>query len=251
PSVAGVLIALVGEGVCFLLNGVSYIAVIAALLAMKIVPAVHPSGGEKNILAEIKEGMIYAYNFKAIRYTLMLMALTSLLGASYAVLMPAFAHDILRGGSHTLGFLMSASGAGAMIGAIYLATLRHVRDLHKIIPRAVAVFGVGLAALSFSHSLWLSLVLLVASGFGLMAQVASTNTLLQTVVDDDKRGRVMSFFTLSFIGMAPFGSLMAGGLAGIIGVPYTLLIGGLCCTLGAFLYLRKTAHVQEALETTR
>ena len=238
PSVAGLLIAVVGEGICFLLNGLSYLAVIAALLAMKLSP-VHSESMKTNMLHDFKEGLAYTFGSQPIRSILLLLALTSFMGVPYAVLMPAFARDILHGGPHTLGFLMSATGAGALLGAVYLASRRSIIGLGKIIPITAGIFGMGLIGFSLSRILWLSLLLMFITGFGIMVQVASSNTLLQTIVDDNMRGRVMSFFAVSFMGMAPFGSLLAGSLAGMMGVANTLMMGGICCVMGATVYARK------------
>jgi MFS family permease len=238
PSVAGLLIAAVGEGICFLLNGLSYLAVIAALLAMKLSP-VHSESMKANMLHDFKEGLAYTFGSQPIRSILLLLALTSFMGVPYAVLMPAFARDILHGGPHTLGFLMSATGAGALLGAVYLASRRSIIGLGKIIPITAGIFGMGLIGFSLSRILWLSLLLMFIAGFGIMVQVASSNTLLQTIVDDNMRGRVMSFFAVSFMGMAPFGSLLAGSLAGMMGVANTLMMGGICCVIGATVYARK------------
>jgi MFS family permease len=160
----------------------------------------------------------------------------------YIVLMPVFAKDILHGGPHALGFLMGASGLGALVGAFYLATRKTVLGLGRLIAVAASIFGLGLIAFSFSRLLWLSLPLMLLTGFGQMVQMASSNTILQTIVDDDKRGRIMSFYTMAFIGMAPFGSLFAGSLASSIGAPHTLLIGGITCVMGStFFAYRLTA----------
>ena len=238
PSVAGLLIAAVGEGICFLLNGLSYLAVIAALLSMKLSP-VHSGSIKANMLHDFKEGLAYTFGSQPIRSILLLLALTSFMGVPYAVLMPAFARDILHGGPHTLGFLMSATGAGALFGAVYLASRRSIIGLGKIIPITAGIFGMGLIGFSLSRILWLSLLLMFIAGFGIMVQVASSNTLLQTIVNDNMRGRVMSFFAVSFMGMAPFGSLLAGSLAGMMGVANTLMMGGICCVMGATVYARK------------
>jgi MFS family permease len=192
-----------------------------------------------NMLHDFKEGLAYTFGSQPIRSILLLLALTSFMGVPYAVLMPAFARDILHGGPHTLGFLMSATGAGALLGAVYLASRRSIIGLGKIIPITAGIFGMGLIGFSLSRILWLSLLLMFIAGFGIMVQVASSNTLLQTIVDDNMRGRVMSFFAVSFMGMAPFGSLLAGSLAGMMGVANTLMLGGICCVIGATVYARK------------
>jgi len=243
PSIAGILIALVGEGICFLINGVSYVAVIAALLSINI-SQVTPGKMNTNILQELKEGFDYAYGFKPIRFILLLLALMSFMGLPYAVLMPAFARDILHGGSHTLGFLLSATGAGALIGAIYLASRKSVLGFERIIPLGAGIFGIALIGFSLFHIFWFSLLLLFIIGFSVMACVASSNTVLQTIVDDNKRGRVMSFFAAAFMGVAPLGSLMAGTLAGLVGITNTIMAGGVCCVVGAIYFSRKLSQLR-------
>jgi MFS family permease len=244
PSIAGMLIALVGEGICFLINGISYLAVIAALLAMKISPKTsNPS--RSRVLAGMKEGFAYAFGFAPIRAILLLLALVSLMGMPYVVLMPVFAKNTLHGGPHALGFLMGAAGLGALVGAVYLASRKTVLGLGKMILLAACIFGIGLICFSFSRVLWLSLIFMVMTGFGQMIQMASSNTILQTIVDDDKRGRVMSFFAMSFMGMTPFGSLLAGYLAGKIGAPATVSIGGIACLLGAAIFGIKLPKLRE------
>lgn len=233
PSIGGVVIAAVGEGWCFMLDGVSYIAVILSLLLMKITPRMTERLKEKNMLAEIREGWRYASGFAPIRNVLLLLALVSLVGMPYTVLMPVFANEILHGGPNTLGILMAASGVGALAGALFLAGRKSVLGLGKYIPLTAAAFGAGLVAFSFSRVLWLSLLLMVVTGLGFMVQMAASNTVLQTIVDEDKRGRVMSFYTMAFMGTAPLGSLLAGTIAERIGAPHTLMFGGLGCILGA------------------
>lgn len=235
PSIAGVLVAAVGEGVCFILNAFSYLAVIIALAAMRLAPG-KPQRARRHILHELREGVGYALGFSPIRSILLLIALVSLMGMPYSILMPVFARDILHGGPHTFGFLMAAAGCGALVSTVYLASRRNVRGLGRIIVMATILFGAGVIAFAFSRSLPLSLCILCITGFGGMALIASSNTILQTIVDDDKRGRVMSLFTMAFIGMAPFGSLIAGSLAHVIGARYTLVIGGVSCLAGGALF---------------
>ncbi len=244
PSIAGILIAAVGEGICFLLNGISYLAVIAALLAMKITPR-KPQTKKTHVLQGLKEGFSYAFRFPPIRSILLLLALISLMGMPYAVLMPIFAKEILHGGPHTLGFLMAASGIGALTGAMYLASRRSVLGLGKTIPLAASIFGVGLIVFSLSRASWLSYSLMLVTGLGMMVHMASSNTVLQTIVEDDKRGRVMSFYAMAFMGTAPFGSLLAGGLASSIGAPHTLMIGGAFCILGSLMFASKLSSLRE------
>lgn len=247
PSIAGMLIAFTGEGICFLLNGVSYLFVIASLLMMKISPRKVVSS-QKHVLTELKEGFRYTFGFAPIRYLILLLALVSLVGMPYTVLMPVFAKEILHGGSHTFGFLMGASGMGALLGAFFLASRRNAVGLDRVIPIAAATFGAGLIAFSFSRFFLLSLALMVFVGLGMMLQMASTNTILQTIVDDDKRGRVMSFYTMAFMGTAPFGSFIAGSLATKIGAPNTLVVGGIACVLGTLVFVRYLPKLQKGVK---
>jgi MFS family permease len=238
PSIAGVIIAAVGEGWCFMLDGFSYLAVIASLLLMTLPRAVVERIEEQNLFRQFRDGWNYVVRFRPIRNMLLLLALVSLIGMPYTILMPVFATEILGGGPYTLGWLMAASGVGALIGALFLAARKSVLGLGKFIPAMAGAFGAGLIAFSFSRSLWFSLLLMVVTGLGFMAQMAISNTLLQTIVDEDKRGRVMSFFTAATMGTTPFGSLLAGAMAARIGAPLTLLISGICCVAGALWFAR-------------
>jgi MFS family permease len=239
PSLAGVIIAAVGEGWCFMLDGVSYLAVIASLLLMKLPRAVVRQIEGENLFRQFREGWNYIVRFAPIRNMLLLLALVSLVGMPYTVLMPIFADKILGGGPYTFGWLMAASGVGALMGALLLAARKTVLGLGKFIPAMAGAFGAGLIAFSFSRALWLSLLLMVVTGLGFMAQMAVSNTLLQTIVEEDKRGRVMSFYTAAVMGTTPFGSLLAGAMAARIGAPHTILISGICCIVGA-LWFAKT-----------
>ncbi len=247
PAIGGVLIAAAGEGWCFFVDGVSYLAVIAALMAMDIKAKEPLRQTRASGMRQFQEGLRYSIKSKPIRSLIGLIALVSLMGVPYMVLMPVFASVILRGGPHTLGFLMTAAGAGALIGALWLASRKTVLGLGRIIPLATAVFGIGLIAFSFSRSLWPSLIFLVIAGWGFMVQMAASNTILQTIVDDDKRGRVMSLFIMAFMGAAPFGSLLAGSVSQKIGVPHTLLISGICCLAGAFWFYKQLPDIGEAI----
>lgn len=244
PSIAGVIIAAMGEGYCFLIDGFSYLAVIASLLAMRV-PVVQHKKVQKAILHELKEGWNYVTHFVPIRSILILLALISLVGMQYTVLMPIFAAKVLHGGAHTLGFLMGASGVGALVGAIFLASRKSVLGLGRIVPLAAASFGVGLIALGLSRFLWLSLVLMLFVGGAMMTQMATSNTILQTIVEDDKRGRVMSFYSMAFLGMAPFGSLLAGALANRLGAPRTVMISGSICIAGAAWFASQLRAIRE------
>jgi MFS family permease len=235
PSVAGLLIAAVGEGSCFLIDGFSYMAVIASLLAMTV-SARATGRPRQNVLSELREGWDYVRGFHPIRSILLLLTLISLVGMPYTTLMPIFAGSILHGGAHTLGFLMAAVGVGALIGAVTLAARPSVLGLGRVIPLAAGAFGAGLVAFAASRQLWLSLLLLVVTGYGFMQQMAASNTILQTITEDEKRGRVMSFYAVAFQGVAPFGSLIAGATANRIGASLTLMVGGAICVGGAVLF---------------
>ena len=205
---------------------------------------------EKNakVFDELKEGFKYAYGFMPIRFIILLLAMVSLMGMPYSVLMPVFAKEVLHGSSNTFGFLMGASGLGALSGALYLASRKNAAGLEKLIPFAASIFGVGLILLSFTRLFWLSVLMMIITGAGMMLGMASSNTVIQTVVDDNKRGRVMSFYAMAFMGTAPFGSLIAGGLAKIIGTPMTLAIGGVSCVIGAAFYFSKLPKLQKAIQ---
>jgi MFS family permease len=244
PSIAGLLIAYVGEGVCFLVNGISFFAIILALMAMRTTQKVRQQSSDA-VLHELKEGFQYAAGFAPIRYIILLVGLLSLLSMPYIVLMPVFARDILHGGSHTLGFLMGASGIGALAGALYLASRKSVIGLARLITISTCVFGCGLIAFSVSRYLPLSLCLMLVTGFGMILSMASCNTIVQTVVDEDKRGRVMSFYAIAFVGMAPFGSLIGGSLAHNIGAPLTLTLCGVSSIVGAIFFYKRLPEIRK------
>jgi MFS family permease len=232
PAIAGITIAAVGEGYCFLIDGLSYLAVIASLLAMRVEHAV-ASKAPSSMLVQMKEGWTYVSTFPPIRSVLLVFAIVSFMGVPYTVLMPVFATTILHGGPHTLGFLMGAAGVGSLFSALSLAVRKSVRGLYGVIPVVAAIFGGGLIAFSFSRSFWLSLVLMGVTGFGMMQFGAASNTVIQTIVEDDKRGRVMSYCMMAYMGANPLGSLLAGSLAPIIGAPGTVLLCGVGCIAGA------------------
>jgi MFS family permease len=238
PSIAGVVLAAAGEGICFLINAVSYIFVIVSLFAMNVELSVEKKK-ETHILREMKEGLDYTFGFPPIKSIILLLGLVSLMGSSYQVLMPVYAKDILHGDSHTYGFLMGGAGAGALLGALYLASRDAVLKLGRLIPAAAALLSTGLIALSLSSSFSLSMLLIFFTGLGMMAHAAASNTILQTIADEDKRGRVMSFYTMALMGTAPFGSLLAGWLAKMIGTPWTIFAGGAACLLGALVFYRR------------
>jgi MFS family permease len=228
PAIAGLVIAAVGEGWCFLLDGFSYFAVIASLLMMSI-KLMEIRRSASTMLEQIREGWDYVRTFRPIRSILLLFSFTSLMGYSYSVLMPVFAGEVLHGGAHTLGWLMGASGVGALTSALSLAVRKSAVGLTRMLQIATAMLGSALILFGLSHMLWLSLVLMVFVGFGLMQVASASNIIIQSLVTEDKRARVMSYYTMAFFGAAPFGSLMAGALAHQIGAPYTVMITGACC----------------------
>lgn len=234
PAIAGILIALVGEGWCFFGNAVSYIAVITGILLIKITPVIRERKG--STLANIAEGFSFVAKSAPIRGLLLLLGLVSLMGMPYAVLMPIFADKILGGGSDTLGYLMGASGAGALVAGLILASRREVFGLGRWVAIASGALGISLILFSFSNVTWLSLLLLIPVGFSMMTQMSSSNTLIQAMVPDEIRGRVMSVYSMMFMGMAPLGALLAGFLAGILGVQYTVALGGLVCIGGSLVF---------------
>ncbi len=246
PSVAGVFIAMFGEGVCFLLNAASYLGVIAALLAMRLPRASAAAAGKPR--GGFVEGLRYAAGFPPIKYLILLLAGGSLLGMPYAVLMPAYVRDILHGGPRTLGFIMASSGAGALAGALRLAMRRHPRGLEREIPWYTGLFGAGLIAFSFSENFFISAPLLALSSFGMITFFASSNTIIQTLVDDDKRGRVMALHSLAFMGMAPFGSLLSGFAASHIGTAGTMALSGGSVLLLTLLFLSRLGEITRHAE---
>jgi MFS family permease len=246
PSVAGFLIAAFGEGACFLINGLSFTAVIWSLASMDIrASAVKP---ERYKIAEgIREGFSYVAFSLPMRHILMLLSVVSIMGASYVVLMPVFARDILGGGPETLGFLMSSAGIGALGATVYLASRKTVRGLSRMVAAFASIFALSLVIFAFSRSLAASMAILALTGFGVMSHMASSNTILQTIADDDKRGRVMSFYTIAFIGTAPIGSLMAGAMASRLGASNTLVICGLACLAASAVFAARLPAIRAAI----
>ena len=244
PAIAGLLIGIVGEGICFLINGFSFLGIIVALSAMSTkIP-------EKKLRSphfgrDLVEGYAYAFGFMPIRTILLQLALISFIGMPFAVLMPVFARDILHGGPHTLGFLMGFSGIGALSGAFFLAARKTILGLGRLIALSAGIFGMAIIVFALSRLIYLSYLMLCFVGFGMIVQMAASNTILQSIVDEDKRGRVMSFFAIAGMGMAPFGSLLAGASAARIGAPITLIISGAACLLGAFRFARHLPQLRE------
>ncbi|WP_392480403.1 MFS transporter [Nostoc sp. C110] len=246
PAIGGLLIARVGTGYCFLIDGLSYIAVLAALLAMKVKPWKNVVT-DGNPLQKVKEGFVYAFSFPPIRSILLLSTLVSLMGLQNTILVPVIAEQVLKGGAESLGFLMAASGVGALTGGIYLATRQTILGIGKLIALAPAILGVGLIAFSLSRYLPLSLFTMLFVGLGTILQIAASNTFLQTIVEDDKRGRLMSLYTMSFLGMIPVGNLLGGVLASRIGAPNTLIIDGIACILGSIIFSRQLPALRQIM----
>ncbi|MGD0893735.1 MAG: MFS transporter [Terracidiphilus sp.] len=246
PSLAGLLIAATNEGWCFLVDGVSYIAVIVSLLMMRL-PAANMERATTTMLMQLREGWTYVANSGPIRTILMLFALISLMGWPFMVLMPVFAAQVLHGGPHTLGFLMGAVGVGSLASALSLVLRRSVRGLTGMIPAAAVGFGVGLILFGLSNTLWLSMFMMLITGFGMMQCVTASNTILQTLVDENMRGRVMSYYTMAFVGMAPFGSLLAGAMAHAIGAQRTVMMSGIACILGALWFWTRLKGIRKQM----
>ena len=238
PSIAGILISTVGEGWCFALNSLSYIAVVISLLRMKDISQ-RKNMVKTNIVEELKEGFQYTFGFKPIKYLLLFLALVSLMSTPLTLLAPVFAKQVFHGGASIYGFLMGAYGIGALFGAIYLLNRKSVVGLGKLIAAAVIVLSISMIAFSISTIFWISIILIAISGLGMLFQIVSTNTLLQTISDENKRGRVLSFYSMAFIGMAPFGSLIFGSVAHLIGPQDTIIIGSIFCLAGAAFFAKK------------
>ena len=256
PSLAGIVIGWSSEAWCFLVDGISYIAVIASLIAMRL--SSEPiRRNPASTRTQLKEGWDYVTAFLPIRTILLLFALISLMGIPYVVLMPIFAAQVLHGGPHTLGFLMGAAGAGAMVSAVSLAARKNVRGLFRMIPVASTVFGMGLIGFGLSHTFWISMVMMLFVGMGMMQGMAVSNTLIQTLVTEDKRGRVMSYYTMAFTGMAPFGSLLAGTLAHLLptttflmfmtGAQWTIVMNGSVLLLGALWFSSRMPAIRKVI----
>ncbi len=246
PALAGIVIGAYGEGWCFLIDGVSYFAVIVSLEMMRVKPLAikrHTA----TMIEQMREGWDYVRAFRPIRTVLLLFAILSLMGWPYAVLLPIFAGQILHGGPHTLGWLTGASGVGALAGALMLAVRKSVVGLTSQIRLAAGLFGGGLIAFGFSHVLWISLLMMLVVGWGMMTGLASSNTIIQTLVPEDKRGRVMSYYTMAFVGMAPFGSLLAGSLAHVLGAPRTVMITGACCLAGCAWFTTEMPKIRRVM----
>jgi MFS family permease len=247
PPLAGVIIAVANEGICFLVNGLSYIMVIAALLMIKVKPFEH-TGIRKSAINDIQDGFVYAFGSLPIKSILMMVAFASVVGMPYTMLMPVMARDVLHGTSQTFGLLMGGAGVGALTGALYLASKKDARGLFSNLSIAPLIFGLGMIGFSLSKSVELSLLLLVTGGFGMMTTMASSNTVIQSIVDENMRGRVMSLYTFAFMGLLPFGNLISGAVAQKIGTQNTLFLSGSLCVGASLLFISKTRKIEPVLK---
>lgn len=246
PTIAGIVIATVGEGICFMINGFSYLTVIIALVMMKLKPRLVELHGH-NLKEEFIEGARYSFGFAPIRAILQMLAIVSLSALSYVILMPVFAKTVLGGDAKTLGYLMAAVGVGAIIGGLVFAMRKSVKGIGKNIVLSTAIFSTGVILFSLSNNLYLSMLFLAIIGFGQLNMFSSCNTTLQNIVDDDKRGRVMAFYAASILGFLPFGSIIAGSMAEFIGAPVTLIIGGIICLVATFDFYRKLPALRKVI----
>ena len=235
PAVGGVLIGLLGEGICFLLNGISYIAVIIALLMMRVAPKRERTAKQK-VWEDMRDGFRYVAGNIPIRTLLLLMSAISFFGLPLMTFIPAYVKTILRGGSEMLGLLLSCIGVGSFIAALYLAARKSVLGLGKVVMLSGALLGIGLSVMSFVTIPWVAAVLCLPVGFTIIAAVASINTLLQTLSGEDKRGRVMGYMAMSFTGMAPVGSMVLGAIEKWIGLQMIILLSGICCFVAALVF---------------
>jgi MFS family permease len=246
PSLAGLLLAETSASVCFLINGISYFAVLIALLAMRLAPRVSTHHG-KGLREGLREGFLYAFNFLPIRIILLTCCTASMVGSSYNVILPEYSVQILHGNARTLGMMSTAAGLGALGGALFLAARSSVLGLGRWIWIALVLMGIGFIAFAWATQFWMAYAALTVIGFGLMVQIAASNTLLQTIVEEDKRGRVMSFFTMAFLGMAPFGSLLTGYVAGTLGIPFAFIMNGCVCLISALAFFVLLPHLRELI----
>jgi MFS family permease len=243
PSIAGVIVAAAGEGLCFLLNAASFLVVIACLLAIRVTPT--PRVEQESPARLLAEGLRYAWHTPHVRALLTLIAVLSLTAMPYAVVLPVYAGEILKTGPGGLGALVAATGIGALIGALQIARRRSIHGLGTLIAKAAALFGLSLVALAASKAFWLSLLTIIAVGYGMVMTMAGTNTLLQSLVPDSLRGRVMSLYTIVFLGLAPFGSLLAGSVASHIGTPLTIALGGITAIVSSGFFWKALPGIRQ------
>jgi MFS family permease len=246
PALAGIVVAQFGEGICFLINAVSYIAVIFALRAMKLPERAAQSGKPVSIRESMIEGGRYTLATTPIRDVLILLGVVGVMGMPYMTLMPVFAANVHKSGADALGLMFGAVGIGALTGALFLAQRKSIVGLGRVIAIATLVFGFGLIIFTLTRPFWLSLLILVAVGCGWMVLIAACNTALQTLADNEMRGRVMSLFSMMIVGMAPFGSLFAGWAADQVGAPLVIAVGGGFCAVAGMVFARQLPRLREA-----
>jgi MFS family permease len=247
PAIGGLIIAGFGEAWCFTIDGISYGAVILSLLLMRLAAAAPRRREEENLWRELAEGFAYVSGSVPIRSILGLLAIVSLVGMPYTVLLPIFARQVFHGGAHTLGLLMGSAGVGALIAAVTMAARRSILGLGRRIGLAALLFGTAIFVFGLSRNLAFSVAMVLAAGFAMLQLTAASNTILQTISDPAKRGRVMSYFTMSFMGMMPFGSLFAGALAARFGAPRALAFSGILCVAAAGIYFAFLPAIRRAL----
>lgn len=246
PALAGLVIAAIGEAACFVINAISYITVMISFLMIKVTPTVREPNATP-MMQGLREGFSYAWHSLPIRSLLLLLTVVGLLGTPYISLMPVLTREVFAGGADQMGFMVGAAGLGAVAGTLYLASRSSVRGLVRLLTYAALAAGIALALVPHVPLVWFALPLLAVTGFGILATSVSVNMIVQSIVDDDKRGRVMSLYTVSFMGVAPFGALAAGALADVIGVAPTLTISGVCCALGALMLASRHARIRAEL----
>jgi MFS family permease len=246
PSLAGLVVAKFGEGICFLINAVSYVAVIVALCAMNLTEQKRAATAPGSIANALIEGGRYTLATTPIRDVLLLLGVVGFMGMPYMTLMPVFAANVHKSGADALGLMFGAVGTGALIGALFLAQRKNIVGIGRVIVIATVGFGFGLILFTLTQLFWLSLLLLVVVGCGWMVLIAAANTALQTLADDHMRGRVMSLFSMMIVGMAPFGSLLAGWSADQVGAPIVVAIGGGVCAIAGMFFARQLPRLREA-----
>ena len=249
PVLAGIVIAALGEPACFVINALTYTTVMVSFLMIKVKPTVREPNTTP-MLQGMREGFQYAWQSLPIRSLLLLLTVVGFLATPYINLMPVLTREVFAVGAREMGFMIGAAGLGAVAGTLYLATRSSVRGLVRLLTYAALAAGISLALVAHVKSVWLSIPLLAITGFGILATSVSVNMIVQSIVDDDKRGRVMALYTASFMGMAPFGALLAGALADVIGVATTLTIAGTCCAVGALVLASRHRQIREELRAT-
>ena len=246
PALAGIVIASLSESACFVINALTYTAVMISFMMIKVTPTAR-APNTTPMLQGMREGFSYVWHSLPIRSLLLLLTAVGFLGTPYINLMPVLTREVFNVGAREMGFMIGAAGLGAVSGTLYLATRPSVRGLVRLLTCTAFAAGVSLALVAHVKIVWLTLPLLAITGFGILATSVSVNMIVQTIVDDDKRGRVMALYTASFMGMAPFGALAAGALADVIGVAATLTISGACCALGALALASRHTQIREEL----